>query len=118
MAILSVWMEVEAHQFDSAAGKLAWELAFKPMFGLPTDNAAVVEYEAKLGKVLDVYEARLSQSKYMGGECFSLVDLHHLPNIKYLMDTRASKVFNSRPHVSAWCADIQARPAWQKVLKM
>ncbi|KAA8543121.1 hypothetical protein F0562_021384 [Nyssa sinensis] len=25
MAIISVWMEVEAHQFDPAASKLTWE---------------------------------------------------------------------------------------------
>lgn len=118
MAILSVWMEVEAHQFNPVGSKLGWELAFKPIFGLTTDKAAVEENLAKLGKVLDVYEARLSQFKYLGGDCFSLVDLHHLPNIKCLMGTEACEVFNSRPHVKAWCADIQARPAWQKVLNM
>jgi glutathione S-transferase len=52
MATLSVWMEVEAHQFDPVASKLNWELVFKPMFGIPTDNAAVEENEAKLVKVL------------------------------------------------------------------
>uniref|UniRef100_A0A2N9EC01 glutathione transferase n=1 Tax=Fagus sylvatica TaxID=28930 RepID=A0A2N9EC01_FAGSY len=31
MAITSVWMEVEAQQYDQAASKLAWELAGKPV---------------------------------------------------------------------------------------
>ncbi|KAJ6710472.1 GLUTATHIONE S-TRANSFERASE RHO [Salix koriyanagi] len=106
MATLSVWMEVEAHQFDP------------PMFGIPTDNAAVEENEAKLTKVLDVYEARLAQSKYLGGDIFTLADLHHLPNISCAMKTQVKKLFDSRPHVSAWVADITSRPAWSKVVAM
>ncbi|KAE8680485.1 Glutathione S-transferase [Hibiscus syriacus] len=37
--------------------------------------AKVEENEAKLGKVLDVYETRLSQSKYLASDHFTLVDL-------------------------------------------
>ncbi|KAF5937268.1 hypothetical protein HYC85_024774 [Camellia sinensis] len=118
MAIMSVWMEVEAHEFDPPSSKLAWEQAFKPMFGMTTDVAVVEENEAKLAKVLDIYEARLAQSKYMGGDCFTLVDLHHLPNIQYLMGTQSKKLFDSRPHVCAWCSDILARPNWLKVVAM
>uniref|UniRef100_A0A5B6YKN8 glutathione transferase n=1 Tax=Davidia involucrata TaxID=16924 RepID=A0A5B6YKN8_DAVIN len=119
MAIMSVWMEVEAHHFDPPASKLTWELAIKPLvLGVATDGAVVEENEAQLGKVLDIYEARLAQSKYVAGDCFTLADLHHLPNIQYLMGTQSKKLFDSRPHVSAWCADILARPAWSKVVAM
>lgn len=118
MAILAVWMEVEAHQFDPEASKLAWELYYKPMFGLITDPAAVAESTEKLCKVLDVYEARLGQSKYLGGECFALADLHHLPCIHYLMSTNVKKLFVCRPRVWAWSQDILARPAWAKVVEM
>ncbi|KAL7194552.1 hypothetical protein ACSBR1_034889 [Camellia fascicularis] len=118
MAILSVWMEVEAHQFDPVASKLSWELAIKPLFGMTMDASVVEENKAKLAKVLDVYEAQLAHSKYIGGDCFTLADLHHLPNTQILMGTQAKKLFDSRPHVSAWCADILARPAWLKVVAM
>ncbi|XP_074365238.1 glutathione S-transferase-like [Apium graveolens] len=118
MAVVSVWMQVESQQFDAAAARLAWELVFKPMFGKETDNAAVEEHEAKLAKVLDIYESRLTESKYLGGDCFSLADLHHLPVMKYLMGTRVAKLLESRSHVNDWFADIQARPSWQKVLSM
>ncbi|XP_041016809.1 glutathione S-transferase-like [Juglans microcarpa x Juglans regia] len=117
-AIIGVWMEVEAHQFDPVATKLTWELAAKPAFGMTTDKAVVEENETKLAKVLDVYESRLAESKYLGCESFTLVDLHHLPNIHYLMGTEIKKLFDSRPHVSAWIADITARPAWSKVIAM
>ncbi|CBI36818.3 unnamed protein product, partial [Vitis vinifera] len=118
MAIMSVWMEVEAHQYDPHAAKLCFELCIKPMLGLTTDPAAVEDLEAKLGKVLDVYEARLTQSKYLGGDCLGLADLHHLPTLHYLLGSSAKKLFDSRPHVSAWVADITARPAWAKVIAM
>ncbi|KAK3415556.1 glutathione S-transferase [Eucalyptus grandis] len=118
MATLGVWMEVEAHQFDPVGSKLQWELLFKPMFGMATDAAVVEENEAKLAKVLDIYEARLSQSKYLGCDCFTLADLHHLPVLTNLMGTHVKKLFDARPKVSAWVADIMARPALAKVLAM
>ncbi|CAN1817190.1 Glutathione S-transferase F8, chloroplastic, partial [Linum perenne] len=70
------------------------------------------------GKILDVYEARLSKSKYLGGDQFSLVDLHHLPNIQCLLGTPSKKLFDSHPKVAAWIADIAGRPSWTKVLDL
>jgi glutathione S-transferase len=117
-AIIGVAIEVEAHQFDPSASKLVWELALKPVFGLVTDKAVVEENEAKLAKVLDIYESRLAHSKYLTCDCFTLADLHHLPAVQYLLGTEAKKLFDSRPHVSAWAANITARPAWCKVLAL
>lgn len=88
------------------------------MFGMTTDPAVVAENEAKLVKVLDVYETRLSRSKYLACDCFTLVDMHHLPNLNHLMATNLKKLFDERTHVSAWVADITSRPAWAKVLAM
>lgn len=116
--LLNLWLEVEAHQFDQPASKLAWELAYKPMFGLTTDDSAVAELEAELVKVLDVYEGRLTQSKYLAGDTFSLADLHHIPNLHFLNGTRVNELFKSRPHVSAWTADLLARPAWSSVVAL
>ncbi|KAL3725415.1 hypothetical protein ACJRO7_030439 [Eucalyptus globulus] len=118
MATVGVWMEVEALQFDPLAVKLQWELVYNPRLGMATDAAVVEENEAKLAKVPDVYEARLSQSKYLGCDCFTLADLHHLPALTNLMGTSLKKLFDARPKVSAWVADIVARPAWAKVLAM
>ncbi|KAI3910273.1 hypothetical protein MKX01_030099 [Papaver californicum] len=118
MPILVNWMEVEAHHFDPVSSALGWELIFKPMFGMTTDAAVVDENETKLAKVLDVYEKRLSESKYLGGDEFNLADLHHLPNLQCLMGTPIKKIFQSRPCVSAWSQDILARPSWAKVLDL
>ncbi|CAJ2629162.1 unnamed protein product [Trifolium pratense] len=118
MAIMWMWSEVESLRFDQAASKLVWELGIKPLFGAPLDPKIVEENEAKLDSILSVYEKRLSESKYLGGECFTLVDLHHLPCLHYLMKSQIKKLFESRPYVSAWVADITARPAWAKVIAM
>ncbi|RAL42115.1 hypothetical protein DM860_011898 [Cuscuta australis] len=118
VAIMSVWVEVEAHHFDPAAFKLNYELVIKPILGKVTDEAVVAEHEAALGKVLDVYEGRLAASKYLAGDSFTLADLHHAPLVNYLMGTRSKDLFESRAHVRAWAADILARPAWAKVQEL
>ncbi|KAE8671309.1 Glutathione S-transferase [Hibiscus syriacus] len=117
-AVLTLWQEVEAQQFNSPSSTLAWELFYKPFFGTATDAAKVEENETKLGKVLDVYETRLSQSRYLASDYFTLADLYHLPNIQCLLATSAKKLLESRPHVNAWVKEITARPAWSKVLAM
>lgn len=118
MAPVYVWMEVEAHTFDSTASKLVFELCVKPVIGMTTDDAVVAEFEGKLGQILDVYEARLKQSKYLAADTFTLADLNHLPAVNYLMGSKARALFDARPHVCAWCADILARPAWAKVVEL
>lgn len=69
----------------------------------------------KLGKVLDVYEERLSKSKYLGGESYSLVDLFHIPKLVYFLTTSKANAITSRPHVNAWWNDISSRPATVQV---
>lgn len=85
MAILRVWLEVVAQKYDPAAPKLIHDLLFKTFFGMTTDSTIMEEYEGKLGKVLDVHEMRLGQSKYLGGDSFTLADLHNPPTLNELM---------------------------------
>ncbi|XP_073040711.1 glutathione S-transferase-like [Primulina eburnea] len=118
LGTLFLWLEVEVHQFDASAQKLAFEILIKPMKGLTTDEAAVEQLQVQLSKVLDVYEARLSKSKYLAGDSFTLADLHHLPVVNNLLKTKVKALFDARPHFSAWCADILARPAWKKTLEV
>lgn len=114
-AIMAIGMQVEDHQFDPVASKLAFEQIFKSTYGLTTDEAVVAEEEAKLAKVLDVYEARLKEFKYLAGETFTLTDLHHIPAIQYLLGTPTKKLFTERPRVNEWVAEITKRPASEKV---
>ncbi|KAK4418158.1 Glutathione S-transferase [Sesamum alatum] len=116
-AIIGVWLEVEAQKFDAAGQKISYEILIKAFKGLTPDEAIVEEMQGALGKVLDVYEARLGKSKYLAGDDYSLADLHHVPIINNLFKTKVKVVFEERQRGSAWCADLLARPAWQKVLE-
>ncbi|KAK6115032.1 hypothetical protein DH2020_007301 [Rehmannia glutinosa] len=116
MAMIEVWLEVEAQRFDAAGKTLSFEICIKPIKGLTTDEALVDQLIAQLATVLDVYEKRLAQSKYLAGDKFSLADMNHVPIINNMMKTKVRALFEQRPHVWAWCADILGRPAWQKVL--
>ncbi|CAH1431718.1 unnamed protein product [Lactuca virosa] len=112
----SVWMEVESQKFEPATTRLVWELCMKRLLFGEKENQAVVKVkEEALGNLLDVYEGRLTENKYLGGDSFSMADLYHVPVIKFLMGTQTKKVFDARPHVSAWITDILSRPSCLKV---
>ncbi|XP_057782363.1 glutathione S-transferase-like [Salvia miltiorrhiza] len=116
MGVIGVWLEVESLRFDAAGQKLSFEILVKPMKGMATDEGAVEQLQAQLAAVLDVYEARLAKSKYLGGDDFSLADLHHIPIVANLMNTKVKALFDARPCVAAWAAALVARPAWLKVI--
>ncbi|RID40075.1 hypothetical protein BRARA_J00144, partial [Brassica rapa] len=90
------------------------EQTIKPLKGLKADYKVVNETETKLGKVLDIYEERLKNSRFLASNRFTLADLFHLPNIEYLMNTTTKRLFETRPNVHRWVAKITARPAWKK----
>jgi glutathione S-transferase len=59
-------MEVEAHQFDRPITAILRQIIVNPMYGIAPDEKAIETEMEKLGKVLDVYEERLSKCKYQG----------------------------------------------------
>ncbi|ERN14991.1 hypothetical protein AMTRI_Chr02g213860 [Amborella trichopoda] len=118
-ATIEQWLEVEAHYFNEPAFSLAFQVLYAEKLGQEPDLNVIKSSEEKLTKVLDVYEERLSKSKYLGGEFFSLADLSHLPFAHYLInDSGKGYLFHDRKHVSAWWEDISSRPSWKKVLEL
>lgn len=114
-ALVNVWVEVEGQNYNPPISALVFEIVFKPLYGQTPDEEAIAANAGKLEKVLDVYEERLSKSKYLAGDSFTLADLHHLPYTYYFMNTAKASLINSRPHVKAWWEDISSRPAFKKV---
>ncbi|KAL2609483.1 hypothetical protein R1flu_028056 [Riccia fluitans] len=114
-ALCNQWLEVNSHSFTPPLMEIA--LSF---FRTPEGGPSVVE-EAweKLGKVLDIYEARLSASKYLAGDCYTLADLAHTPLfyvLKALIDEeKQNSLTSQRPHVYSWIQDISSRAAWKKL---
>ncbi|CAN6701620.1 unnamed protein product [Malus baccata var. baccata] len=76
------------------------------------DAKIIQESEEKLGKVLDIYEEWLSNSKYLASDFFSLADLSHLPFTYYLVAHMGKKyMIRYRKHVSTWWDDISNKPS-------
>ncbi|KAH7573599.1 hypothetical protein ACOSP7_007359 [Xanthoceras sorbifolium] len=110
-AIVETWMEVEAHQFNAPMRTLIHQLILGPLRGSVPDEKIVETEVDKLGKVLDVYEQRLSQTKYLAGDFYSMADLYHIPSLFYIMKTPKASVVTGRPCIHAWWNDISSRPA-------
>lgn len=118
-AVVDQWLEVEAHNFNDLAFNLAFHLVISPRVGLRSDLALVHSCEQKLEKVMDIYEQRLSKSKYLAGDFFSLADLSHLPAIRCLTeDAGLGHLVKERKFVNAWWEDISSRPSWKKLLTL
>ncbi|XP_058115548.1 glutathione S-transferase F8, chloroplastic-like isoform X2 [Magnolia sinica] len=118
-ASIDQWLEAEGQSFNPPSSTLVFQLAFAPRMKLKQDPAVIAQSEEKLGKVLDVYERRLGESKFLAGDEFTLADLSHLPNTQYLVhNTDRSEMFASRKNVSRWWEEISGRASWKKVVEM
>ncbi|XP_037488480.1 probable glutathione S-transferase GSTF1 [Triticum dicoccoides] len=115
-AMVDVWTEVEAHQYQPAIEHIVQQCVILPFIGGARDQAVVDDNVGKLKKVLDVHEARLSTHAYLAGDFFSLADLVHFGITYYLVaGTEYATLLESRANVWAWCGRIMARPSVKKV---
>ncbi|KAL3715216.1 hypothetical protein ACJRO7_007020 [Eucalyptus globulus] len=117
--LVEQWLEVEAQNFHPPIFDLVLKVVIGPLRGLTPDPKQLKESEDKLCQVLDIYEERLSKSKYLAGNFFSLADLSHLPFTQYLVGKMGKEyLIRDRKHVSGWWDDISSRPSWKKVLEL
>lgn len=114
-AMVDVWLEVESQNFNPPISIIVYQILVRPKFGGTADEKLVEANVEKLEKVLDVYEERLSKSKFLAGDFYSLADLNHIPYTYYLLKTSKASLITSRPHVKAWWENITSRPAFNKV---
>jgi Glutathione S-transferase, C-terminal domain len=68
-------------------------------------------------QVLDVYNHRLGDNRYLAGDEFTLADLTHLPNSQYIATSEDwGHLFYERENVQRWWEEVSTRPSWTKVL--
>ncbi|KAI4319703.1 hypothetical protein MLD38_033272 [Melastoma candidum] len=117
--LVEQWLEVEGQSYHPPLYQLVIHIVFNPLIGVPQDEKTIKDCEAKLASVLDIYEERLSKSKYLAGDFFSLADLSHIPFTELLV-TKVGKEYmiRDRKHVSAWWDEISSRPSWKKVTEI
>lgn len=92
-ASIDQWLEAEGQSFNPPTSVLVFQLAFAPRMKIRQDEGAINLNEEKLAKVLDVYDRRLEESRFLAGDEFSLADLSHLPNTHYLMGTEKGELY-------------------------
>lgn len=118
-ALVDQWLEIEAHNFNDLVFNIVFQVVILPRIGQQSDSELVRTYEEKLEKVLDVYEQRLSKSKYLAGDSFTLADLSHLPATRYLVNEAGlGHLVKDRKKLNAWWEDISSRPAWKKLINL
>ncbi|XP_002510614.2 glutathione S-transferase [Ricinus communis] len=118
-ASIDQWLEAEGQSFNPPSGALVFQLAFAPRMKIPQDEGLIKQNEEKLGKLLDIYEKRLGESRFLAGDEFSLADLSHLPNTQYVVAaTDKGELFTSRKNVGRWWSEISSRESWKKVVQM
>ncbi|XP_027332785.1 glutathione S-transferase-like [Abrus precatorius] len=119
-ASIDEWLEAEGQNFNPPSSTLVFQLAFAPRMKLKQDEGAIKLNQEKLAKVLDVYDKRLAESRFLAGDHFSLADLSHLPNGHYLLAaTDTAPLFtSSRKNVSRWWNEISNRDSWKKVVEL
>ncbi|TVU35022.1 hypothetical protein EJB05_16887, partial [Eragrostis curvula] len=113
-AMVDVWLEVEAHQYNAALHPIIFEILISPILGGTCDQKVVDENLEKLKKVPEVYEARLTKCKYLAGDFISLADLNHVSATLCLFATPYASVLDAYPRVKAWWDGLVARPSAQK----
>ncbi|KAL3699156.1 hypothetical protein R1sor_017178 [Riccia sorocarpa] len=114
-ALCNQWLEVHSHSFTPLIMDI-----FRAIFRNPEQPDVSVLKPAleAFEKVLDIYEARLSASKYLAGDSYTLADVAHIPffyMFNALADEGSQKILTSRKHVYAWIHDISSRSAWKKL---
>ncbi|XP_008777856.2 glutathione S-transferase F10-like [Phoenix dactylifera] len=118
-ASIEQWLQTEARSFDPPSSALVFHLAFAPLMGLEQDQEVIEQSKRKLNNVLDIYDRRLQETRFLAGDNFTLADLSHLPNAQRLVSNAGcSPMIRSRKRVSRWWDEISRRPSWQRVVEM
>ncbi|KAH7137492.1 glutathione S-transferase [Dactylonectria estremocensis] len=117
LALFEQAASVEASYFEPAVEKLAFELIFKNVLGLgKADEAIVDQQKAQLKSVLNYYENVLSDQDYLAGNTYSLVDLFHVPWIRFIQyRLQLPDEIDARKNIKGWWSRVSQRAATKAV---
>ena len=74
-AIVEQWGDFSVQHVGTAMSKVAFNMVFAPMRGLPTDENSLKEGLQNLERFLPIVERQLSKSKYLAGDTMTIADL-------------------------------------------
>jgi glutathione S-transferase len=106
------WMYWWANHPEPAIELLLYELALKPFFGKPGNDASIMQ-EARdlLDRYLPVLDKQLKGKEYVLGD-LSIVDFAIAPPLE-LAQRRLNVDLAKYPGITAWLARLQAKPYWK-----
>ena len=116
-ADVDIWLEVESQYYNSPVSKIVYEKVFKKLYGDDQVDEEVVKTAVEeLEKILDIYEQRLLNQNFIGGDTFSIADISHIPYTNHLLRCGYKELFKSRPNVYKWLKRIIKRDSVQYIL--
>jgi glutathione S-transferase len=116
-AVVYQWIESEAHQFNDLAfapWSMEYYLAYREK--RPVNEEVLAPLRARLEKFFNCVEARLSKSKYLAGNHYSMADMNIAPSLLRVMILEP-ELITSRKHVKAWYDTLTFRPTFKKMLE-
>lgn len=116
---VDMWLESESQTMSPVISKIVYEKMFKKW----KDPKAVIDEDLiskemdKLRKILYVYENRLSKSKYIGGDEFSIADISNIPYIHAFVKCGYKSILKEFPITYRWIKKIMLRNSVKEVLE-
>ena len=114
---VDMWLEVESQNMNPPLSKIVYEKMFKKWKEEETDEQVVEKALEDLAKVLEVYNDRLENNMYIGGENYSIADISHIPYFNYFIKSGYKSVLKDYPNVYNWLKRIMKRENVRRVLK-
>jgi glutathione S-transferase len=115
---VDIWLESEGQNYNPLVSKIIYEKVFKKLYNNDEKpNEELVEKLLKeLEDILDIYESRLKNVSYIGGDKFSIADISHIPYTNYMLRIGYKEMYKSRPNVYKWLKRIMKRDSVKYVL--
>lgn len=113
-----IWLEVESQNYNPLVSTIIYELLFKKLFNpeAKQDDILIEKSLKQLEKVLDIYEKRLENVNYIGGDTFTIADISHIPYTNYMLRSGYKELYKSRPNVYKWLKRIMKRDSVRYIL--
>lgn len=110
----AIWLDEFADTILSGSAlKIQFGRLVRPQFlGLPADEAAALEGEAELPRVLNYIESIAPPEGWLLGDTFTLADVSVATALRSAEFMGCLGDIDARPRMAAWFHRVRARPAW------
>lgn len=116
---VDMWLEAESQSMSPIISKIVYEIMFRKIKepGTMIDTKIINKEIINLKKVLCIYENRLNQSKYIGGDSFSIADISNIPCMYALVKCGYKSILKEFPTTYKWIKKLMSRESIKKVLE-